>query len=133
MSLDRPRLERKAFGVGKRIGKDLSVGMVLAQAIHVVLKRVERAGGDDSDLPHRSPEELAQPPGLANGVGLSEELWWGRFAQKRKIKVFKTRIGSIWKKLKNGWSRSDRSSVNCCEVARVAATGCSWRNARHRF
>ncbi len=33
--------------------------------------------------------------GLANGLGLSFVLWWGRFAQRRKIKFFRTRLGAV--------------------------------------
>src|SRR6476620_7219920 len=46
----------------------MGVGMIVLEALAVVLQGVERAGGDDAVLPHGAAEEFAMAAGLFNRV-----------------------------------------------------------------
>ena len=48
--------------------KSAGVGMVVGQAVDVMLQRVKRRGGDDAGLAHAAAEHFAMPPGLLASV-----------------------------------------------------------------
>ena len=49
------------------------MGVVVDQAVDVVIERVERAGGDDAGLAHAAAERFAMSPRLADQIHWSAE------------------------------------------------------------
>lgn len=68
VGIDAVGLKREAVGGADRLGEDLGVGVVVLEAVTVVLQSVESAGGDDAVLPHGTAEELAVAAGFFDHV-----------------------------------------------------------------
>jgi hypothetical protein len=63
-SLDRGRIQRQPGQPGDGLGEDLGVGVVLGQALDVVVECIEACGGDDTGLAHGAAQALFPDPGL---------------------------------------------------------------------
>ena len=66
-------VEAQAGRVADRFGEDAGVGVIVGQARHIVLERIERAGGDDAGLAHAAAERFAVSASAADEVGGTAE------------------------------------------------------------
>ena len=71
VGLDARRIELDAGDLGKPLGQMAGVGVVLGQALDVVIERVQAGGGDDPGLAHGAADLLLDPPGLVDEVAAS--------------------------------------------------------------
>ena len=63
------RVDLDAGELGEAFGEELGVGVVLGEALDVVLEAEAGAGGDDARLAHRAAEHLLVAAGFGDQVG----------------------------------------------------------------
>lgn len=68
VGFDAVGLQRKAVGSFSRFGQDLGVGVVVFEALAVVLQSIERTGGNDTILSHGAAEQFAMAFGFLDRI-----------------------------------------------------------------
>ena len=68
VGIDAVGLQGEAVGGFDGFGQYLCVGMVVFEALAVVLKSIEGAGGDDAVLPHGAAKKFSMAAGFLDGV-----------------------------------------------------------------
>ena len=67
-ALTRLPRDRDAGDLGEAVGQEAGVGVVVREAVDVVVEGVEAGGGDDAGLAHGAAELMLHTPGLGDEV-----------------------------------------------------------------